>query len=199
MTLGDQSLVRFLADTAAATPAPGGGSAAAATCALAAALVEMAGGIEAGRGAAASVAAVLPDRARALRERTLELAERELSSYAPVLEARRLNPADPERGHRIEAALLQASASPLEIAEAAGEVAELGAAVASACDPSVRGDALAGVVLAEAAARAALALVEINLTDAGGDDILRRAQAAHRRAADARASVGPVLTRPRST
>ena len=80
------------------------------------------------------------------------LAERELTSYAPVLDARRLDRADPERAARIEAALLEASRSPLEIAEAGAEVAQLGAAVASDCDPSVRGDALAGVLLGEAAA-----------------------------------------------
>ena len=146
MTLGDQSLRGFLAATAEASPAPGGGSAAAATCALAAALVEMASGIEAGRGA--SSAGDIPGRARAIREQAVVLAERELTSYAPVLDARRLDRADPERAARIEAALLEASRSPLEIAEAGAEVAQLGAAVASDCDPSVRGDALAGVLLA---------------------------------------------------
>ena len=61
--------------------------------------------------------------------------------------------------------------------------------MASDCDPSVRGDALAGVLLGEAAAASAAGLVEINLKDGGGEDIMRRAQAAHRRAADARATV----------
>ena len=121
MTLGDQSLRGFLAATAEASPAPGGGSAAAATCALAAALVEMASGIEAGRGA--SSAGDIPGRARAIREQAVVLAERELTSYAPVLDARRLDRADPERAARIEAALLEASRSPLEIAEAGAEVA----------------------------------------------------------------------------
>lgn len=188
MTLGDQSLRGFLAATAEASPAPGGGSAAAATCALAAALVEMASGIEAGRGA--SSAGEIPARARAIREQAVVLAERELTSYAPVLDARRLDRADPERAARIEAALLEASRSPLEIAEAGAEVAQLGAAVASDCDPSVRGDALAGVLLGEAAAASASGLVEINLKGGGGgarDELLERARTASRRAAGARA------------
>jgi formiminotetrahydrofolate cyclodeaminase len=103
VALAGQSLSRFLADVAAATPAPGGGSSTAIACGLAAALVEMAAGI----GGADTA------RLRALRERALELAEEELSSYAPVLKARR------ERPQRVGAALLEASRSPLAIAEAA--------------------------------------------------------------------------------
>lgn len=177
----DQTLAAFLGTVAQATPAPGGGSAAAATCALAAALVEMAAGID---GRHADVL----QRARAVRDRTLALSEEELSSYAPVLEARRLQRDDPRRSKCIEAALVEASRSPLEIAEAGAEAAELGLAVAAQCDPSIRGDAVAGVLLAEAAAATALGLVEVNLAEVGaaGEGLVARAHAAHERAARAR-------------
>ena len=126
----------------------------------------------------------LPARLGALRERALALAEEELSSYAPVLEARRLPEDDPSRASRLAAALEEASASPLAIAESAAEVAELGAEVTLVAAPAVRGDAGAGVTIAEAAAAAAARLVEINL---GSAEAAERALGAARRAAAARA------------
>jgi formiminotetrahydrofolate cyclodeaminase len=153
--LGEQKLATLLDDVAAATPAPGGGSSAALAGALGAALVEM----------AASIAGEQEDasRSRELRGGLLELAERELSSYEPVLEARRLPRDDPARAARLDAALVEASVTPLGVAEAAAEVAELGVSVARASSKDVRGDALAGTLLAEAACAAAATLVEINL------------------------------------
>ena len=173
----DRPLASLLEEFAASTPAPGGGSAAACACALAAALVEMAAALEgSGEG----------ERMRILREHALELAERELGSYAPVLEARRLPRDDPERPGRIEVALAEASAAPLAIAEAASEVAELGAGLAAQAGPAIRGDALAGVLLAEAAAAAAASLVEINLESQPDAEELARAHEAAARAAAAR-------------
>jgi formiminotetrahydrofolate cyclodeaminase len=167
--LSKQPLEAFLSDVAAATPAPGGGSSAAVTAALAAALVEMAAGL------AGSDTAV--KRAAALRARALRLAEEELSSYAPVLEARD----EQER----ELALSTASEPPAQIAETAAEAAELGVEVAASASEAVRGDALTGVTLAEAAASAAFRLVEINV---GAGPIFERARDAELRAVRARAS-----------
>ena len=164
-----QPLDEFLAGVAAATPAPGGGSSAAVAAALAAALVEMAAGL-AGSGAAV-------ERAGALRARALRLAQEELSSYAPVLEAR--------DEHERELALEAASEPPAHIAETAAEVAELGAEIAESASKAVRGDALTGVLLAEAAASAAFRLVEINL---GSGPVFERAREAELRAVRARAS-----------
>jgi len=179
--LSKQPLDAFLAAVADATPAPGGGSSAAVTAALAAALVEMAAALPSSReggppggGAPASRAA---NQARALRARALRLAQEELSSYAPVLEAR--------DEHERELALAAASSPPAQIAEVAAEVAVLGVEVASSASAAVRGDALTGVVLAEAAASAAFRLVEINV---GAGPVFERARAAELRAARARAS-----------
>ena len=168
--LSRQPLDEFLASVADVTPAPGGGSSAAVAAGLAAALVEMAAGL-------ASVSAAA-EQARTLRARALRLAQEELGSYAPVLEAR------DERER--ELALAAASEPPAQIAETAAEVAELGVEVASSASPAVRGDALTGVVLAEAAASAAFRLVEINV---GGGPVLERARQAELAAVSARAAV----------
>ena len=162
-------LNNFIESVAEATPAPGGGSTAGVTAALAAALVEMSAGIAKGSAAVSSAAA--------LRRQALALAEQELSSYAPVLEARTPS----ER----EAALAAASEPPARIAETAAEIAELGVEVASPASAAVRGDALTGVVLAEAAASAAFRLVEINVGSGAAFD---RARQAEQRAVEARAS-----------
>ena len=177
--LREQSLARFLEEVGSARPAPGGGSSVAVTVALAAALVEMSAAISGDADRAA--------RAGALRADGLDLAERELTSYEPVFEALRLPAEDPQRRGRLEAALEEASSAPAEIAEAAAETAELGAVVLDAARPSVRGDALAGCVLAEAAAASAATLVEINLEGRPGAPLLERAREARRRAGEARA------------
>jgi methenyltetrahydrofolate cyclohydrolase len=186
---GVQPLAALLDEVAAATPAPGGGSSAAWAAALAAALVEMSGRL-AGDSEAAS-------RASGLRAQALELAERELSSYEPVLDAMRLPHDDPSRSRRIADELLEASRAPLAIADAAAEVAELGAAVARASSPSVRGDALTGTLLAEAAAAAAAALVEINLERQPSARALGQARDAGVRASRARAAAEGVVQRER--
>jgi formiminotetrahydrofolate cyclodeaminase len=182
--LPETALGEVLDEVAAATPAPGGGSSAALACALAAALVEMAARLGRARGAA--VPAEAPDRARTLRGRALELAQEELSSYAPVLEVLRLPEDEPERPARLDAALSAAAESPLAIAEAAAETAELGARVAAGSRRDVRGDAITGAVLAEGAAAAAAGLVEVNLERRGDDPRLERGREAARRARDAR-------------
>jgi methenyltetrahydrofolate cyclohydrolase len=143
---------------AARTPAPGGGSVAATATALAASLVEM----------AASFTGDLDpqfQRAGELRTRALELAEIELHAYEPVLEALRLPREDPERAGRVSAAQTEASKSPLEIARVAADLAELAAELARNGNPNLAGDAIAGALLAEAAAQAASRLVAINLID----------------------------------
>ncbi len=170
----------------ARSPAPGGGSASAWAGALSAALLEM----------AASFAddPEVVRRAETLQERLLACGERELRSYAPVLDAMRLSAGDPAREERVRSALSDASETPFEIAEVATEVAELAASVASRSKPSLAGDAIAGALLAEAVAQAASRLVEINLDGSPGDPRLKRVDELARQALAARESV----LRPRS-
>jgi formiminotetrahydrofolate cyclodeaminase len=161
-----QSLSELLSALAAPTPAPGAGSAAGWSCAHGAALVEMTAGItlarpdaERTRGRMFEIAA----RARALRARSVALAETELDAYAPVLAALRASREDPSRVARLDAALSDASETPLELAAIGAELAALAAEVAGDGAASVRGDALAGLLFAEAGAQAAARLVSINL------------------------------------
>jgi formiminotetrahydrofolate cyclodeaminase len=168
--LSEVSLEEFLDSVGEDTPAPGGGTSSAITTALAAALVEMAARLGEDSGESA-------DHAAALRSEALRLAEEELTSYAQVLEAQ--SPADRTT------ALDGASEPPAQIAETAADVAELGVKVAGSSSPAVRGDALTGVILAEAAAAAAARLVETNITSG---PVFERARAAAERAAAARQS-----------
>ena len=70
----------------------------------------------------------------------------------------------PGRAERLDAALSDAADSPLAVARAAAEVAGLAAEVARTGNRHLRGDAISGAVLAEAACTAAARLAEINLT-----------------------------------
>ena len=159
--LADRPLAALLGEIAAATPAPGGGSTAAVACALAAALVEM--------------SAPPHERAAALRARALELADEDLSSFGPVLEAQRLPAGDASRPERLRAALSAASETPLAVAAVGCEVAELAAAVVRDGRRSLEGDAATAALLAEAATRAAARLVELNLAGAPDDGRLAAA------------------------
>jgi methenyltetrahydrofolate cyclohydrolase len=143
-------------------PAPGGGGAAALTCAFAAGLVAMAARFS---GAGLPAAADVVRQADELRERAAALADEDATAYRAVLEAYRL-PKDGgggERRDRITTALDGAARVPLQIAELAARVAGLGAGVAAGGNPSLRGDTVAAAHLAEASARSAAALVDINV------------------------------------
>lgn len=125
---------------------------------------------------AAAFAAEDTTRPRELRARALELAERDLTAYAPVLEALRLPKDDPTRAEQLDRALSDAADSPLEIALVADEVARLASDLSARGKPSLTGDANAGAELARAACRAAARLVEINLSGRPDDPRLARAR-----------------------
>jgi methenyltetrahydrofolate cyclohydrolase len=184
----------FLELLAAREPAPGGGAAAAVTGALAAGLVAMAARFsDAQLPAAADVARQADD----LRARAAALADQDAAAYGAVLGAYRL-PRDgdgAQRRERITAALYRAATVPLEIAEIAAQVAGLAAGLAEAGNPNLRGDAITAAHLAEASARSAAALVDINVRLGGlPDELSRRAAAAVAtgRSATAQASGPPV-------
>jgi formiminotetrahydrofolate cyclodeaminase len=176
------SLAELLSAVAERSPAPGAGSAAAWAGALAAALLEMAASF-AGVGDGA--------RARSLRSQLLASGEEELRSYDPVLAAARLDPGDHTREDQLREALSRASEAPLAIARSAAEVAELAAGVAAQSEPALRGDAIGGVLLAEAATQCAAGLVEINLNGRTGDQRLTEASELRKRSAAARREVLP--------
>jgi methenyltetrahydrofolate cyclohydrolase len=195
MALVDRTLAEVLDLLAAREPAPGGGSGAAVTGALAAALTEMAAAFGATLAPASAVGADTGGleglaqagaRAAELRVRLLAQAEADTRSYRPVLEALALANSDPDRPARLQAALAAAAEVPLAIAIAAADVAQLAAAVGRAGNAHLLGDATAAAVMAEAAARSAARLVELNLAGHPEDPRLGQAQQAARRAWAAR-------------
>jgi methenyltetrahydrofolate cyclohydrolase len=183
----EATVERFLAALAAREPAPSGGAAAALACAFGAALVEMTASLTVPDGALP--VAALRERAAAIRSTATRLADEDAAAYGRVIEALRAPRDDADRDARVREALSRAADPPLAIAECAAETAELAAALAHDGNPNLRGDALTGALLAEAAALGAARLVEINLASAPGDarvararDLARRALAARERA-----------------
>lgn len=153
------TVAAFLDAVAAPEPAPGGGVAAATTTALAAGLVAMAARFSHSRvGDADEIA----ERADALRERALTLADEDAAAYAGVLAAYRLPRAAEDRREQIKDALERACEVPLQIAEVAAEVATLAADIGARGNPNLTGDAATGAQLAVAAVRSATGLVLIN-------------------------------------
>jgi formiminotetrahydrofolate cyclodeaminase len=155
----------FLDLVAARVPAPGGGGAAAVTGALAAALTAMAARFSSSQ---LPAAAGIAEQADQLRGRAARLADLDATAYRAVLDAYAL-PRDGagDRRQRIREALHGAATVPLEIAEIAAQVAGLAATVAAGGNPNLRGDTVAAAYLAEAAARSAAALVDINVSLGG--------------------------------
>lgn len=162
-------LADVLGHIASEVPSPAGGSAAAITVALGAGLTAMCArnsreGWPEARGATA--------QAEALRARIEPLAQADAEAYENALAAFRL----PElleaevRDATLGVALERAAAIPLAIAEVGADVTDLAATLAEHGNPDVRGDAVAGALLAEAGTRAAAHLVRINL-GATPDDV----------------------------
>jgi len=177
----DQPVGQFLEQVAARTPAPGGGGAAAVTVALAAGLVAMAARFSQAQLADAGQTA---SRADALRRRATELVTEDGQAYGLVLEAFAM-PRDAgtgERDERIRAALERAAAVPGEMTRIAAEVAGMAARLATEGNPNLRGDSVSAAILAEASARSAACLVDINVALGGLGTTLSRS-AAHNVAA----------------
>jgi methenyltetrahydrofolate cyclohydrolase len=147
---------QLLDDLAARTPAPGGGAAAALTCAMAAALVEMATSFASAQGLES-----VHQRAHTIREQVSGLAHADGRAYGVVLEALRME-AGEERSQRLDEAVSGAIGVPMLVLELASEVAVLAADVAETGNRNLEGDALAGSLLAEAAARSAATLAQLN-------------------------------------
>ena len=146
--------------------APGGGALAARVTASAAELLaKIALASSDGWPEAAGVAA----QAECLAERAAPLAEVAARAYEEALAA----VGDDYEFGRVYA---KAAEPPLQIAEAAADVAELAALVAANGDPALRADAAVAGLIAAAAAAAAAELVSVNLTVSPGDERVRRAQ-----------------------
>ncbi len=171
-------LADFLDLTAARTPAPGGGAAVAVTVALAASLSAMAARFSTDH---LPEAAALAERSNSLRDEAASLAQADATAYGRVLAAKR-----GEESQNVREALLDAANVPLAVAGIGSEVARISARLVEKGNPNLKGDAISAVLLAEAAVRAATALVEINLSGAETGERLERAGELVRSAAEAR-------------
>jgi len=166
----------FLDALAAGSAAPAGGSAAALVLAQAAALCAKAARLSERQLTAARAAAVTQE-AEHIRAEAASLIDEDARAYREVLaQARRRH--GEARSAGMATALSDAADVPLRIVELTVPVAGLAAALAAECKPALRGDAIAAGELAHAAARAAAALVTINLAGAPDDPRHARARAA---------------------
>ncbi|HVG89049.1 MAG: cyclodeaminase/cyclohydrolase family protein [Gaiellales bacterium] len=152
----ESTVQAFLDSLAARSPAPGGGAAAALTCAMAAGLVEMATSFASAHGLER-----INRRAAEVREEVAALAHADGEAYGEVLAALRAEPGD-ERHRLLDDAVAGAIAVPMRVLELASEVATMAADVAETGNRNLEGDALAGSLLAEAAARSAATLAQLN-------------------------------------
>jgi methenyltetrahydrofolate cyclohydrolase len=174
--------VRSLLDELAVSArSPGSGAVSALVASFAAAVVEAAAGEwPEGENAAA--------RARVLRDRVGELAQENAEAFRAARASLHDLPHElrgPERNLLLGVTLGHAADVPLAIAEAACELATLGALVAERGHPRQRPDAVAATLLAGAAAVAASKLVSVNLVVTPGDERDVHADGLARAAAEA--------------
>lgn len=168
-----EALLRHLAERA---PWPGAGAAAGLVAAVAADLVE-----EAARGSADvwTEAGAAIAQAAALRSRVLPMAREDAKAYEAARSALAAvsdrppfrQPGDVPLGP----ALARAADVPLEIAEAATDVAGLAAWVAERAHADARADAAGAALLAVGAVEACAHLVDVNLSTRPGDERATRA------------------------
>jgi methenyltetrahydrofolate cyclohydrolase len=175
MGLLDLRVDEFLNELAGEATTPAGGSLAALVTASAAALLaKVARASKADWPEAAGVAA----QAESLRDRSAPLAQLSADRYEAALRSLDGDPDEPSprRDFAVGRAHARAAEPPLQIVEAATDVAALAEVVARNCNPALRPDAAAAAALAAAAARAASELVAANLTAGSGDERVERAR-----------------------
>ena len=158
-------LEEFLGEVGTPEAMPGAGYCAGITLAMAAGLVAMAAGASReqwseGRGAAA--------QANTLRERVAPMAQKNVEAYARAVA--RLRGEEAEGTDDLGTALADAAQIPLEMAEAAVDVAALAAVVAERGEQALRADAVAAALLAHGAASAVATLVAVNLGTTAQDE-----------------------------
>jgi formiminotetrahydrofolate cyclodeaminase len=168
MALLDLQLREFLDEIASARKAPGGGSVAALVTAAAAGLLAKVARASADTWAEARGVAA---QAESLKDRVAPIAQLDADEYEAALQAR-ADGGDFELGR----AYARAAEPPLQIVEAAADVAVLSVVVARHGDPSLRADAVTAAALAAGAARAAAELVAVNLTASADDERVVRAR-----------------------
>ena len=156
----------FVEQLAAPIATPGGGSAAAASGAMAAALATMVASMSRGKKAYLQYERELSDaiaRLSQLREELKGAIDADAESYNAVMKAYKQAKNSADADGIITAALRQATAVPLSVAERAREVAEIAERLKPITNSNMKSDLTTGIALARAAIEGAMANVEINL------------------------------------
>ena len=184
MALTRLPLVEFLDALRSSHPTPGGGSAAALAGALGAALLQM--GASLPRPAAETSAdrealADLGRRCGRLSDQLATLVDRDSEAYDGVMAAYRMprgtDAEKAERRVRIQQALADAAAAPLDVMRCCAEAAGLADAIARLGNPSAASDAGVARELIGAALRGARLNVEINLEQIDDRGLVERTRA----------------------
>jgi glutamate formiminotransferase len=159
----------FIEQLAAPTATPGGGSASAAAAAMAAGLAVMVASMSRGKKAYVQYETQLSGaiaRLSPLREELKAAIDADAESYNSVMKAYKAARSAPDERDchaPIEAALKEATAVPLGVAERAFEVAQIAASLDGITNPNMKSDLTTAIALANAALTGALANVDINL------------------------------------
>ncbi|PYX89037.1 MAG: glutamate formimidoyltransferase [Acidobacteria bacterium] len=156
----------FVEQLAAPTATPGGGSAAAAGAAMAAGLANMVASMSRGKKAylqyekelSAAIA-----RLSVLREELKAAIDADAESYNAVIKAYKQAKDSPDGDGIVNAALRQATAVPLTVAERARDVGQIAESLKPITNPNMKSDLTTSIALVRAAIEGALANVEINL------------------------------------
>jgi len=156
----------FVEQLAAPTATPGGGSAAAACGAMAAGLATMVASMSRGKKAYLQYENELGQaiaRLSQLREELKAAIDADAESFNVVMKAYKQAKEATDGDRIIDAALKQATAVPLSVAERAREVAGIAEKLRPITNPNMKSDLTTSMALANAAIEGALANVEINL------------------------------------
>jgi glutamate formiminotransferase/formiminotetrahydrofolate cyclodeaminase len=176
----------WLEELAGPNPVPGGGSAAALAGALAGALVAMVARLTIGRKAYAAVderARAILSEADVLRGELRRLVDDDAAAYTRVSAAYKVPRDDPARGAAIDAALLGAAVTPLDVARRAARLGELAREIGTIGNKNARSDAKVAEELARTAVIGAVENVRVNVAamsdQKAGAGVLREAENLH--------------------
>ncbi len=156
----------WIEELAGASPVPGGGSAAALAGTLAGALVAMVARLTIGRKAYAAAEPRARDilaEADTLRGELRRLVDEDAAAYALVSEAHKAPKDDPTRVERIDAALLGAARTPLEVAHRAERLITLAREIGTIGNKNAGSDAQVAETLGRAALAGAVENVRVNV------------------------------------
>jgi formiminotetrahydrofolate cyclodeaminase len=181
--LFSQSLRDVLKVSASSEPTPGGGSVAAIAAAFAASMSAMVGNLTIGKKKYRDVepqVTLIRDRALCLMNRMEELVDADMQQFRRFMEFYKMPATTDEekerKDHLIQEALRGATETPLEIARACLEILKIVDEVAPIGNTMAISDAGVAAYLAEAALRAALLNVDINLPNLKDEAFAQKAR-----------------------